>query len=163
MSDDLVRRLVDRRGRTPDPAGGRSRSRPRPSTASPRMRPTPPPSPESMKPSGGPSFNPLIVHVPTLPPKRIGGFRCRGQSAGRAFLARPAHAGAAADADATIASIVTAGLPTIALRVPAHPAMQALAARPSAVRSPRLPPTPAGGSARPAPSMCWPAWAAASR
>ena len=50
--------------------------------------------------------------------------------------------------DAAIASLVTAGLPSIALRVPAHPAMQALLAAcgrplaaPSANASGRISPT----------------------
>lgn len=88
---------------------------------------------------GRPSFNPLIVHVPTLEAaERIGEF---GEVAlalaaehwpGPLTLVVPLRKGAG------IASIVTAGLGTIGLRVPAHPAMQALlraSARPLAAPS----------------------------
>ena len=76
---------------------------------------------------GRPSFNPLIVHVPDLEhAQHIGLF---GEDAlvladshwpGPLTLVVPLREGSG------IASIVTAGLPTIGLRVPAHPAMQAL-------------------------------------
>src|SRR3954451_13572245 len=76
---------------------------------------------------GRPSFNPLIVHVSSLvAAERIGIF---GEDAralaqlhwpGPLTLVVPLREGSA------VASIVTAGLPTIGLRVPAHPAMQAL-------------------------------------
>jgi len=98
---------------------------------------------------GRPALNPLIVHV-----------------AGRAMAARHARFTPMADAladrfwpgaltlvlhrrlDAPLAPAVTAGLATVALRVPAHPAMQALIAAlgrgiaaPSANVSGRLSPT----------------------
>jgi L-threonylcarbamoyladenylate synthase len=76
---------------------------------------------------GRPSFNPLIVHVPDLAAaERIGEFDQAAQALaaehwpGPLTLVVPLRPGAA------IASIVTAGLSTIGLRVPAHPAMQAL-------------------------------------
>jgi L-threonylcarbamoyladenylate synthase len=76
---------------------------------------------------GRPSFNPLIVHVPDLAAaERIGEF---GEDA-KALAARhwpgPLTLVVPLRAEADIASIVTAGLATIGLRVPAHPAMQAL-------------------------------------
>lgn len=78
---------------------------------------------------GRPSFNPLIVHVPDLAAaERIAEFNdaARGLAArywpGPLTLVLPLRAGSG------VASLVTAGLPTIALRVPAHPAMQALLA-----------------------------------
>ncbi len=76
---------------------------------------------------GRPSFNPLIVHVPDLDhAERIGRF----DEAARALAAKhwpgPLTLVVPLRDDAGIASIVTAGLPTIALRVPSHPAMQAL-------------------------------------
>jgi L-threonylcarbamoyladenylate synthase len=76
---------------------------------------------------GRPSFNPLIVHVPDLAAaERIGMF---GEGA-KALAARhwpgPLTLVVPLRAEADIASIVTAGLATIGLRVPAHPAMQAL-------------------------------------
>ena len=76
---------------------------------------------------GRPGFNPLIVHVPDLESaERIGAFdRDAHQLAQRHWpgpltLVVPLRDGTG------IASIVTAGLPSIGLRVPAHPAMQAL-------------------------------------
>ena len=76
---------------------------------------------------GRPSFNPLIVHVADLASaQRIGEF---GDEAlelaakhwpGPLTLVLPLHESSG------IASIVTAGLPTIGIRVPEHPAMQAL-------------------------------------
>jgi len=76
---------------------------------------------------GRPSFNPLIVHVSDLPAAiEIGEF---GEDA--LFLARehwpvPLTLVVPLRANSKIASLVTAGLPTVALRVPDHPAMQAL-------------------------------------
>lgn len=76
---------------------------------------------------GRPSFNPLIVHVPDLAAaKSIGVFNevsnvlANEHWPGPLTLVVPLRDGAG------IASIVTAGLPTIGLRVPTHPAMQAL-------------------------------------
>jgi L-threonylcarbamoyladenylate synthase len=76
---------------------------------------------------GRPSFNPLIVHVPDLAAAReIGDF---GEAAmglaghhwpGPLTLVVPLKRGA------KIASLVAAGLATVGLRVPDHPAMQAL-------------------------------------
>jgi L-threonylcarbamoyladenylate synthase len=75
---------------------------------------------------GRPSFNPLIVHVPDLAAaERIAEF----SDADRALAARwwpgpltmvlPVRSGA-------VSKLVTAGLDTVAVRVPAHRAMQAL-------------------------------------
>ncbi|WP_230769307.1 L-threonylcarbamoyladenylate synthase [Sphingomonas sp. Leaf4] len=101
---------------------------------------------------GRPSFNPLIVHVPD-------------RVAAEALAVFDDHATRLADAcwpgpltlvlplreHTGIASLVTAGLPTIALRVPAHDAMQALLAAcgkplaaPSANASGSISPTRAG-------------------
>ena len=79
---------------------------------------------------GRPSFNPLIVHVSDLAAaERIGLFDDDAATQlaeehwpGPLTLVVPLREGA------PIASLVTAGLPTIGLRVPAHPAMQALLA-----------------------------------
>jgi L-threonylcarbamoyladenylate synthase len=98
---------------------------------------------------GRPSFNPLIVHV-----------RDAAQAAEIALLDDEAQAFAARywpgpltlvlplRDGVPIASLVTAGLATIAIRVPAHPAMQALLAAagtplaaPSANASGRISPT----------------------
>jgi L-threonylcarbamoyladenylate synthase len=76
---------------------------------------------------GRPGFNPLIVHVADL--DQAATF-AQFDGEARALAARhwpgpltlvlPLRAGSA------IASLVTAGLPTIAVRAPAHPAMRAL-------------------------------------
>jgi L-threonylcarbamoyladenylate synthase len=76
---------------------------------------------------GRPSFNPLIVHVPDFATaERFGEFGedaralAKGHWPGPLTLVVPLRPGSG------IATIVTAGLPTVGLRVPAHPAMQAL-------------------------------------
>ncbi|HIV76207.1 MAG TPA: threonylcarbamoyl-AMP synthase [Candidatus Sphingomonas excrementigallinarum] len=76
---------------------------------------------------GRPSFNPLIVHVPDLAAARaLADFDEDALALAHAFwpgpltLVRPLKAGAG------IASLVTAGLDTVAIRVPRHRAMQAL-------------------------------------
>ena len=76
---------------------------------------------------GRPSFNPLIVHVPDLAAaKRIGRFGDQALELAQRHWPGPLTLVVPLAADSGIASLVTAGLPTIALRVPAHPAMQAL-------------------------------------
>lgn len=76
---------------------------------------------------GRPAFNPLIVHVPDLAhAQRIAHVnRAALDLAGR-YWPGPLTLVLPIKPDAGIASLVTAGLPTIALRVPAHPAMQEL-------------------------------------
>ena len=76
---------------------------------------------------GRPSFNPLIVHVPDLlAAKRIGNFSNRVTLLAESHWPGPLTLVVPLRAGAEVASIVTAGLSTIALRVPAHAAMQAL-------------------------------------
>ena len=76
---------------------------------------------------GRPSFNPLIVHVANLAAaERIGEFNDEARALAEAHWPGPLTVVVPLREGAAIASIVTAGLPTIALRVPAHPAMQAL-------------------------------------
>lgn len=76
---------------------------------------------------GRPSFNPLIVHVPDLAAaERIGDFGNEAQALAEQHWPGPLTLVVPLRADAGIAPIATAGLPTIGLRVPAHPAMQAL-------------------------------------
>jgi L-threonylcarbamoyladenylate synthase len=76
---------------------------------------------------GRPSFNPLIVHVPDLAAaERIGEFNEEALALVRKHWPGPLTLVLPLRRDAKIASIVTAGLPTIGLRVPDHPAMQAL-------------------------------------
>lgn len=88
---------------------------------------------------GRPSFNPLIVHVPDLAAaQRIGAFDDFARTLAEKHWPGPLTLVVPLLPGAGIASIVTAGLPTIGLRVPAHPAMQALlhaAARPLAAPS----------------------------
>jgi L-threonylcarbamoyladenylate synthase len=98
---------------------------------------------------GRPSFNPLIVHVPNLPAaEAIGDFSDEAKALAGTHWPGPLTIVVPLRKDAAIASLVTAGLPTIALRVPAHPAMQALLlavgrplAAPSANASGRISPT----------------------
>jgi L-threonylcarbamoyladenylate synthase len=76
---------------------------------------------------GRPSFNPLIVHVPDLiAAERIGDFSDDARRLAEQHWPGPLTLVVPLNQDAGIAALVTAGLSTIALRVPAHPAMQAL-------------------------------------
>lgn len=76
---------------------------------------------------GRPEFNPLIVHVPDLAAaERIGVFDDRARALAAAHWPGPLTLVLPVREPSGIAAIVTAGLPTIGLRVPAHPAMQAL-------------------------------------
>ena len=76
---------------------------------------------------GRPAFNPLIVHVSDLASaERIGDFSVAARGLANAYWPGPLTLVVPLRKDAAIASIVTAGLPTIGLRVPAHRAMQAL-------------------------------------
>lgn len=100
---------------------------------------------------GRPSFNPLIVHVPDMrSAERLAVF----DDAARALAAKhwpgPLTLVLPKRADAPVASIATAGLDSIAIRVPAHRAMQALLkatgkplAAPSANASGRISPSKA--------------------
>ena len=88
---------------------------------------------------GRPAFNPLIVHVPNLAAaERIGEFGNEARALAQAHWPGPLTLVLPLRREANIATIVTAGLPTIGLRVPAHPAVQALlkdAGRPLAAPS----------------------------
>ena len=76
---------------------------------------------------GRPSFNPLIVHVPDLETaERIGEFSELARRLAREHWPGPLTLVVPLKPAAPVASLVTAGLSTIALRVPAHRAMQAL-------------------------------------
>ncbi|MCA1653576.1 MAG: L-threonylcarbamoyladenylate synthase [Sphingomicrobium sp.] len=79
---------------------------------------------------GRPSFNPLIVHVSDLAAaKRIGAFDNAARELAAEHWPGPLTLVVPIRPGAGIASLVTAGLETVALRVPAHPAMQALLAQ----------------------------------
>ena len=76
---------------------------------------------------GRPSFNPLIVHVCDLATaQRIGDFSEDAVDLARDNWPGPLTLVVPLRQDSGIASLVTAGLPTVALRVPSHPAMRAL-------------------------------------
>ena len=98
---------------------------------------------------GRPSFNPLIVHVPDLAAaEKLGLFDDEARALAAAHWPGPLTLVVPLRAGNGIASLVTAGLPSIALRVPANPAMQALLAEtqrplaaPSANASGRISPT----------------------
>lgn len=76
---------------------------------------------------GRPGFNPLIVHLPDLATaETIARFDDTARGLAEAHWPGPLTLVLPRRDDAPIASIVTAGLPTIAVRVPNHPAMQAL-------------------------------------
>lgn len=78
---------------------------------------------------GRPSFNPLIVHVPDLAAAQaLADLPAPAMRLAEAFWPGPLTMTAPLRADAPIATLTTAGLPTIALRVPAHPAMRDLLA-----------------------------------
>ncbi|WP_420140692.1 L-threonylcarbamoyladenylate synthase [Sphingomonas sp.] len=101
---------------------------------------------------GRPAFNPLIVHVGSVEQARMLAELSRAAERLAAhFWPGPLTMVLPLRADAGIASLVTAGLPTIAVRVPAHPAMRALLAAsgrplaaPSANASGTISPTRAG-------------------
>jgi L-threonylcarbamoyladenylate synthase len=100
---------------------------------------------------GRPDFNPLIVHVPGLAAaERLGVFGAAERALAEAFWPGPLTLVVPRSADCPVARIATAGLDTIALRVPGHRAMQALLAAtgaplaaPSANASGRVSPTKA--------------------
>jgi L-threonylcarbamoyladenylate synthase len=76
---------------------------------------------------GRPSFNPLIVHVPDLAAaQEIGELSEEALSLARDHWPGPLTLVVPLCAEGAIASLVTAGLTTVGLRVPDHPAMQAL-------------------------------------
>ena len=76
---------------------------------------------------GRPSFNPLIVHVADIgTAQSIGEFSGEALDLAHKLWPGPLTLVVPLKPDAGIASLVTAGLPTIGLRVPAHRAMQAL-------------------------------------
>lgn len=100
---------------------------------------------------GRPDFNPLIVHVPNrAAAEELGVFGAAERALAARFWPGPLTLVVPRTADCPVASIATAGLDTIALRMPGHRAMQALLAEsgaplaaPSANASGRVSPTKA--------------------
>lgn len=100
---------------------------------------------------GRPDFNPLIVHVPDVTAaEALATFDERAQALAKAFWPGPLTMVLPRREGAKLAAAVSAGLPTVALRCPAHPVMQALLktcglplAAPSANRSGGVSPTSA--------------------
>lgn len=100
---------------------------------------------------GRPDFNPLIVHVADLAAARaLALFDERAERLAQAFWPGPLTLVLPLRSGAPIAPAVTAGLPTIALRCPAHPLMRRVLvegglplAAPSANRSGAVSPTSA--------------------
>ncbi len=98
---------------------------------------------------GRPDFNPLIVHLPgPAEADRLAVFDARARLLAGRFWPGPLTLVAPLRAGARIVPAVTAGLPTIALRCPAHPLMRAVLeaaglplAAPSANRSGAVSPT----------------------
>ena len=76
---------------------------------------------------GRPSFNPLIVHVSTLEDaERIGVLNSAARALAEKHWPGPLTLVVPLRESAGIASLATAGLQTIGIRVPSHPAMQEL-------------------------------------
>ncbi len=98
---------------------------------------------------GRPHFNPLIVHVADLGAAReIAVFDDLALAVAAAFWPGPLTLVLPVKPGAAVSPLVTAGLPTVAVRVPAHPVAQALLkafasplAAPSANPSGRISPT----------------------
>ena len=100
---------------------------------------------------GRPDFNPLIVHVPDLAAaERLGRFGAAERALAARFWPGPLTLVVPRADECPVARIATAGLDSIAIRVPAHRAMQALLAAtgaplaaPSANASGKVSPTKA--------------------
>jgi L-threonylcarbamoyladenylate synthase len=98
---------------------------------------------------GRPHFNPLIVHLPDAAAARgLAVFDARADALAARFWPGPLTLVLPLRAGSGLSGLVTAGLPTVALRVPAHPVARALLqvfggplAAPSANPSGRVSPT----------------------
>ena len=108
------------------------------------------------KAKGRPRFNPLIVHVPDLAAaERLAAFDARARALAERFWPGALTLVLPRRADAGLSLLVSAGLETVAVRVPSHPVAAALLraaerpiAAPSANRSGAVSPTEAGHVAR---------------
>jgi len=100
---------------------------------------------------GRPRFNPLIVHVPDVPAaERIAVMTGAAHKLAQAFWPGPLTLVMTRRSEAGLSDLVSAGLDSVAVRVPAHPVAQAVLAAagrplaaPSANRSGRVSPTTA--------------------
>src|SRR5438128_2483069 len=100
---------------------------------------------------GRPAFNPLIAHVPDIAAARaLARFDRAAERLAAAFWPGPLTLVLPKRADCPVAELATAGLDTVAVRVPNHPVARALlmacghpVAAPSANRSGHLSPTTA--------------------
>ena len=100
---------------------------------------------------GRPSFNPMIVHVSTIEQAReLAQFSAEAEALAEEHWPGPLTLVLPRREDAGLAAAVTAGLPTVALRMPDHPVMRAVlnetgapVAAPSANRSGFISPTSA--------------------
>ena len=76
---------------------------------------------------GRPRFNPLIVHVADLAmARKFAQFDARAEAMAARFWPGPLTLVLPLRADAGLSELVTAELPTVAIRLPAHPVAQAL-------------------------------------
>jgi len=100
---------------------------------------------------GRPAFNPLIAHLPSLEAaKRFARFNETSLALARAFWPGPLTIVLPRSADCAVSDLATAGLDTLALRVPAHPVAKEILEQlgrpvvaPSANRSGHVSPTTA--------------------
>ncbi|MBI2255299.1 MAG: threonylcarbamoyl-AMP synthase [Proteobacteria bacterium] len=100
---------------------------------------------------GRPSFNPLIVHVPSLAAAmELGAFSDDAQNLARKFWPGPLTLVVKRSRKCPLSLLVSAGMDSVALRIPAHPVARALLtasglalAGPSANPSGRISPTTA--------------------
>lgn len=101
---------------------------------------------------GRPSFNPLIVHVDSVETAKLYvEWSDLADQLAKAFWPGPLTLVLPLRKDSAVSKLVTAGLPTLAIRVPAHPVARALltefggpVAAPSANPSGKISPTTAG-------------------
>src|SRR6266702_723455 len=76
---------------------------------------------------GRPAFNPLIAHVADLAAaQRIGRFDARAKKLAEAFWPGPLTLVVPKTDSCPVADLATAGLDTVAIRIPAHPVAQAI-------------------------------------
>jgi L-threonylcarbamoyladenylate synthase len=76
---------------------------------------------------GRPAFNPLIAHVPDLAAaRRIGRFDARALRLAETFWPGPLTLVVPKTDDCPVSDLATAGLDTVAIRIPAHPVAEAI-------------------------------------